>query len=113
MSDLILTLYIIYLLAQKGGQNLKEKGIIKEKQRTLQKLQSKSNRAFDVVTSTIRRLEAVNVKIESTIAEIDEAKEKLQSTENDLSKTKSHNMKVIEKFKTLIDIDDDAEMEND
>lgn len=91
---------------------MKEKGIIKEKQKVLQKLQTKSSRALDVVTSTINRLVAVNEKIEATINEIDDAKEKLQSTENDLSKTRLHNMKVIEKFKALIDVDDNAEMEN-
>lgn len=90
---------------------MKEKGIIKEKQKTLQKLQTKSSRALDVVTSTINRLITVNEKIEATINEIDDAKEKLQQTENDLNKTKSHNTKIIEKFKALIDIED-SETEN-
>lgn len=66
-------------------------------------LQTESSRALDIVTSTINRLETVNEKIDVTISEINDAKEKLQSTEDDLSKTKVHNSRIIDKFKTLIE----------
>ena len=77
--------------------------VITEKQRTLEMLQSESSRALDVVTSTINKLATVNERIDVTISEINEAKAKLQLTEDDLSKTRLHNTKVIEKFKALIE----------
>lgn len=77
--------------------------IITEKQRTLQTLQNESSRALDIVTSTINQLATVNEKIDVTISEIGEAKAKLQSTEDDLSKTRLHNTKIIDKFKALIE----------
>ena len=77
--------------------------VITEKQRTLEMLQSESSRALDVVTSTINKLATVNERIDVTISEINEAKAKLQSTEDDLSKTRLHNTKIIDKFKALIE----------
>lgn len=81
----------------------KSENIIEEKQKTLQTLQAASTRALDVVTSTINQLATVNEKIDATIGEINEAKSKLQSTEDDLCKTKEHNKKIIDKFKALIE----------
>ena len=69
----------------------------------LQKLQFEANRALDVVTSTINQFATVNEKIDVTISEINEAKAKLQSTEDDLNKTRLHNTKIIDKFKALIE----------
>lgn len=77
--------------------------VITEKQRTLKMLQSESSRTLDVVTSTINKLATVNERIDVTISEINEAKAKLQSTEDDLSKTRLHNTKIIDKFKALIE----------
>lgn len=82
---------------------MKTKNIIEEKQKTLRKLQSKSNRALDIVTSTINQLETVNEKIDKTINEIIDAKAKLQSTEDDLDKTRLHSTKIIDKFRALIE----------
>lgn len=82
---------------------MKTKNIIEEKQKTLRKLQSKSNRALDIVTSTINQLETVNEKIDVTINEIIDAKAKLQSTEDDLDKTRLHNTNIIDKFRALIE----------
>ena len=79
------------------------KNIIEEKQKVLQTLQSESSRALDIVTSTINQLATVNEKIDVTISEINEAKTKLQTTENDLNKTKLHNTKIIDKFRALIE----------
>lgn len=69
----------------------------------LRTLQSQSSRALDIVTSTINQLETVNEKIDVTINEIIDAKAKLQSTENDLDKTRLHNTKIIDKFRALIE----------
>lgn len=66
-------------------------------------LQTESNRALDIVTSTINQLATVNERIDVTISEINEAKAKLQSTEDDLNKTRVHNSKIIDKFKALIE----------
>lgn len=78
--------------------------VITQKQEELNVLQAESNRALDVVTSTINQLVSVNDKIDVTIAEISDHKSKLQSTEDNLNKTKSHNAKIIDKFKALIEI---------
>ena len=77
--------------------------IIEEKQKQLNVLRAESSAALDIVTSTINSLATVNEKIDIAISEIDEAKEKLQSTENDLNKTKVYNAKIIDKFITLIE----------
>lgn len=74
-----------------------------EKQQALYELQSESSRALDIVTSTINQLETVNERIDATISEINEAKSKLQSTEDGLSKTRFHNTKIIDKFRALIE----------
>lgn len=80
-----------------------QKDIIAEKQKELEKLQNQSDQALDLVTSTINGLATVNEKIDVTLSEINEAKAKLQSTEDDLQKTKEHNIKVIEKFRNIIE----------
>lgn len=82
---------------------MRTKNIIEEKQNMLRTLQSQSSRALDIVTSTINQLATVNEKIDVTISEINEAKAKLQSTEDDLSKTRLHNTKIIDKFRALIE----------
>lgn len=82
---------------------MRTKNIIEEKQKQLTTLQAESNRALDIVTSTIKSLATVNEKIDVTMSEISEAKAKLQSTEDDLSKTRLHNTKIIDKFRALIE----------
>lgn len=82
---------------------MKKINIIEEKQKVLQSLQSESADAIDMVTATINRLSSVNEQIDVTINEIEDAKSKLQCTEDDLSKTKEHNAKIINKFKALIE----------
>lgn len=80
-----------------------QKDIIAEKQKELEKLQNQSDQALDLVTSTINGLATVNEKIDVTLSEINEAKANLQSTEDDLQKTKEHNIKAIEKFRNIIE----------
>ena len=82
---------------------MKKTNIIEEKQKVLQSLQSESANAIDMVTTTINRLSSVNEQIDVTIGEIEEAKSRLQCTEEDLSKTKERNAKIINKFKALIE----------
>lgn len=82
---------------------MKKTNIIEEKQKVLQSLQAQSANAIDMVTTTINRLSSVNEQIDVTINEIEDAKSKLQCTEDDLSKTKEHNAKIINKFKALIE----------
>ena len=78
--------------------------IIMEKENVLRKLQAESSMALDIVTSTISQLATVNERIDVTISEIGETKAKLQSTEDDLNKTRLHNTKIIDKFKALIEM---------
>ena len=82
---------------------MKKINIIEEKKEVLQTLQSESTNAIDMVTTTINRLSSVNEQIDVTIGEIEEAKSRLQCTEDDLNKTKEHNAKIINKFKALIE----------
>ena len=82
---------------------MKKTNLIEEQQKVLQSLQSQSANAIDMVTITINQLSSVNEQIDVTIGEIEDAKSKLQHTEDDLSKTKEYNAKIINKFKTLIE----------
>lgn len=77
--------------------------IIKDKQKTLQSLKLASSLAIDSITTTINQLSFVNEKIDKSINEIEEAKLKLQTTEDELNTTKTHNIKVINKFRALIE----------
>lgn len=79
------------------------KNIITQKQKVLRSLQTRSANAIDMVTTTINKLSSVNEQIDITIGEIEDAKAKLQNTENDLNTTKEHNAKIINKFKALIE----------
>lgn len=81
----------------------KKKSVIELKEERLRLLQSQSNRALDVVTSTINSLETTNKLIDTEIAEIQEAKSRLSATEDDLTHTRLHNTNVIAKFKSLIE----------
>ena len=94
VSDLIVTFIINKIKQSKGEKQHETKNIIEEKQKVLQTLQSESSRALDIVISTINQLATVNEKIDVTISEINEAKTKLQSTEDDMNKTKLHNTKI-------------------
>ena len=82
----------------------KKVDIIKQKQFELTMLANKSMAALDLVTSTINNLSTINEEIDVKVSEIEEAKEKLQNTENDLKSTKERNAKVISKFKALIEV---------
>lgn len=81
------------------------KNIITEKEKALRSLQAESTNAIDMVTATISKLSSVNEKIDATICEIEDAKAKLQHTEEDLNTTKEHNAKIINKFKALLDME--------
>lgn len=79
------------------------KDVIEQNQKTLRELEDESSKALDVVNSTINKLSTINEKIDATIDEIAEQKAKLQSTEVELNKTKVHNDKIIDKFRSLIE----------
>lgn len=69
-------------------------------------LQNKSSSALDLVTNTINNLSDINEEIDKTIFEIEEAKTKLESTENDLKQQQGKNSKIITKFRALISDDE-------
>ena len=79
------------------------KNIITTKEKELLKLQKESSNALDLVTSTINHLSSINDEIDSQVAEIEEAKAKLELTESGLNETKQHNVKIISKFRALIE----------
>ena len=91
------------ILKKRRKYKMKKLNLIEQKQKKLEELRVKSNNALDVVTATINKLSTVNEEIDVTISEINEAKAALQSTEDDLSKTREHNSKIINKFKALIE----------
>ncbi len=82
---------------------IKANDIITQKQKVLEALKTESSKALDIVTSTINQLATVNEKIDVTISEINEAKSKLQSTEDELNQTRVHNTRIIDKFRALIE----------
>ena len=77
---------------------------IQEKQLILANLQTKSNQALDIVTSTINNLNTVNEEIDTTISDIMDLKNQLQNVQDDLSTTRERNSKIVEKFKSLIEV---------
>ena len=84
----------------------KEKDFIENKKAKLKFLQNKSSSALDLVTNTINNLSDINEEIDKTIFEIEEAKTKLESTENDLKQQQGKNSKIITKFRALISDDE-------
>lgn len=84
----------------------KEKDFIESKKAKLEFLQNKSSSALDLVTNTINNLSDINEEIDKTIFEIEEAKTKLELTENDLKQQQGKNSKIITKFRTLISDDE-------
>jgi hypothetical protein len=83
----------------------KERDFIENKKAKLEFLQNKSSSALDLVTNTINNLSDINEEIDKTIFEIEEAKTKLESTENDLKQQQGKNSKIITKFRALIEED--------
>lgn len=81
---------------------MKDKNFIANKEKELMKLNMASNKALDVVTTTIDLLAKTNENIDKNISEITEAKARLQATEDGLNKTKDHNVRIIERFRALI-----------
>ena len=84
----------------------KEKDFIESKKAKLEFLQTKSSSALDLVTNTIDNLANINEEIDKTIFEIEEAKTKLESTENHLKEQQGKNSKIISKFRALISDDE-------
>ena len=88
-----------------GLRKQKKKDILEQKQTELRQLQSKSNRALDIVTSTINQLATTNEEIDVKISEIEEYERQFKDTREALEKTRKHNAKVSAKFKALIEED--------
>jgi len=84
----------------------KEKDFIESKKAKLEFLQNKSSSALDLVTNTINNLSDINEEIDKTIFEIEEAKTKLEATENHLKEQQGKNSKIITKFRALISDDE-------
>lgn len=76
---------------------------ISQKENQLALLKSESNNALDLVTTTINNLSNINDQIDITVNEINDAKAKLQKTEDELIITRTHNNNIIKKFKQLIE----------
>lgn len=81
----------------------KKENILLEKKNELEVLKSVSETSLSVITTTINTLCAVNDQIDEKIAEIEEAKASLTATENEFKETQIHNVKIIGKFKALIE----------
>lgn len=76
---------------------------IASKQEELIALNEESGRAIDLVTSTINNLMGVNEKIDKAIAEIADAKNRLDSTETELSDRRLHNAKIVANFQKILE----------
>jgi uncharacterized coiled-coil DUF342 family protein len=79
------------------------KGIIEEQKSRLAALEKKSVNALNVVTSTIRSLDEVNSEIDGVINTISEYRAELDATQSQLGNTKNKNLRILNKFKSLID----------
>lgn len=73
------------------------------KQEELIALNEESGRAIDLVTSTINNLMGVNEKIDKAITEIAEAKNRLNSTETELSDRRLRNAKIVANFQKILE----------
>ncbi len=80
------------------------KDLVSQKQDELIGLKEVSGRAIDIVTSTINQLADVNDKIDSKIAEIEKIEAGLAETKSGFDVTRLHNIKIIEKFRNLIEV---------
>lgn len=76
---------------------------IASKQEELIALNEESGRAIDLVTSTINNLMGVNEKIDKAITEIAEAKNRLNSTETELSDRRLRNAKIVANFQKILE----------
>ena len=74
-----------------------------KQQASLAKLQSRSENALSIVTSTINNLNAINAEIDETISGIEAYQKELETTQGQLSDTKTKNQKILNKFKNLIE----------
>ena len=82
----------------------KVQDLVSQKQDELIGLKEASGRAIDIVISTINQLADVNDKIDSKIAEIEKIEAGLAETKSVFDVTRLHNIKIIEKFRNLIEV---------
>jgi len=78
-------------------------GIIEEQRARLAVLEKKSTDALSIVTTTIRNLGDVNAEIDGVMTAIDGYKAELDATQNQLGDTKEKNLKILNKFRSLIE----------
>jgi len=83
--------------------NIRKTGIIEEQKLKLAALEAMSASALDIVTATIRSLDEVNVEIDSVVNAIEEYRAELDATQNRLSDTRNKNLRILSKFKSLIE----------
>lgn len=80
------------------------KDLVTQKQNELIGLKETSGRAIDMVTSTINQLADVNDEIDSKIAEIEKIEAGLAEAKSGFDVTRLHNVRIIEKFRNLIEV---------
>ena len=66
-----------------------------KQQASLEKLQSRSEDALSLVTSTINNLDAINEEIDETINDIETHRWELEATQGQLYDTKTKNQRII------------------
>ena len=82
----------------------RDRNLVTKKQTELIRLKEESGRAIDVVMSTINQLSDVNDEIDCRIAEIEEIEAGLAEAKSGFDSTRLHNVKIIEKFRNLIEV---------
>ena len=80
-----------------------KRNVIEQQQSKLEALKQKSADALDIVTSTINNLDSINAEIGTVINEIVQYKSELSNTETELQQVKENNLKVSNKFRSLIE----------
>lgn len=79
--------------------------VLQTKQRELNECMARFDNACSIVTSTVDNLKQLNSDIQEKIEEIDDYRNKLGETRNDLDKTKQRNEKVIKNFSALLGVE--------
>lgn len=82
----------------------KVKDLVGQKQQELNVLKEASGHALDIVTSTINDLSTVNDEIDKKIAEIESIENGLADAKTGFDSTRLKNVKIIEKFRNLIEV---------
>lgn len=80
-----------------------KKDICAQKKKKLTSLHKMADTALNVVTSTIRNLNAINEKIDAEVREIETIEAELNGTKSEMMADRERNSKIVNKFTQLLE----------